>query len=120
MTEFEAKILERVAHLEAEIAALKTGNTLAAAVDYHPDDVLVGKDYVAERFNCTTTAVLRERAGTHLLRGKEKSFKPLMWAKRDVDAAFREFSRSPADRAAEARAKAKPRKPRSILTKQTA
>ena len=109
-------ILERIENLENEVERLKSVNpTRAAAFEALPQNATVGKDYVAYRFGCSEEAVVRGRAGTHLLKEKRVSEKPLKWIKRDVDAAWREQTRPAKEKAAEERAKAKPVRRRSTV-----
>lgn len=115
-------ILERIESLESEVKRLKSEKSADAANEFErlPATATVGKNYVAYRFLCSEEAVVRGRAGTHCLRTKQVSKKPLKWIKRDVDAAWREHTKPADERAAEERAKAKPVKKRSIVKKQAA
>lgn len=110
--------MERLAHLEAEVERLKSAapNEAERALVFErlPDSATVGKDYVAYRFGCSERAVVRGEAGTHRL--KRISQRPLKFIKREVDAAFREAMRPVAEKAAEARANARPVR-RSIIKK---
>lgn len=101
MSDFE-QILERLARLETEVQDLKTEKSAAEkAVDFErlPARATVGKDYVAYRFGCSENSVLRGQAGTHLVR--RVSRKPLKFIKSEVDSAWREYVKSPAEIAAE-------------------
>lgn len=107
MSEFERTILERLAHLENEVKQLKSVKSIEA-VEFErlPDSATVGKDYVAYRFLCSEEAVMRGRAGTHLLKNKRVSDKPLKFVKRDVDAAWREYTKPVPEKAAQMRSNA--------------
>ncbi|MET0753612.1 MAG: hypothetical protein ABWZ66_09570 [Pyrinomonadaceae bacterium] len=98
---------------------LKSEKSADKAVEFErlPATATVGKDYVAYRFLCSEEAVLRGRAGTHRLRTKRVSDKPLKWIKSDVDAAWREHTKSVPEKAAEERAKARQVKKRSIVSR---
>ena len=123
MTEFEETILERLKLLESEVKRLKSEKAAAAAdvaarFEQLPENATVGKDYAAYRFGCSEEAVVRGRAGTHLLRTKRVSDKPLKFIKRDVDAAWKQYTKPAAEKAAEERFNSKPVKRRgSIITK---
>lgn len=80
-----------------------------------PEDSIVGAAYVAELFGCSEESVIRRRFGTDKIpRVREK---PVGFRKGDVHRVLREITRPAAEVAAEAIAKARPRK-RSIITKQ--
>lgn len=119
MSEFERTILERIANLENEVKRLKSEKSAGIANEFErlPATATVGKDYVAYRFHCSEESVVRGRAGTVRLTAKRVSDKPLKWIKRDVDAAWREYTKPAKERAAEERAKAKPVKKRSIINR---
>lgn len=123
MTEFEKTILERISYLESEVTRLKSEKSAAADIatqfERLPENATVGKDYVSFRFGCSEVAVMRGRAGTHLLRTKRVSAKPLKFIKRDVDAAWKKYSKPETEAAAaDERLRAKPVKRRkSIITK---
>lgn len=120
MTDFQ-EILKRLENLETEVKRLKSEKSAAdIAVDFErlPDSATVGKDYVAYRFCCSEQAVMRGRAGTHLLKEKRVSTKPLKWIKRDVDFAWSEYTKTTPEKAADERGKAKPvKRRRSIIPK---
>jgi len=120
VSEFEEKVWKRLDDLEKKVEQLKSEKSAAdCAVEFErlPNSATVGKDYAAYRFGCSEEAVVRERAGTHLLRKKLVSDKPLKWIKRDVDAAWREHTKPANEKAAEERAKAKPVRKRSIINR---
>lgn len=120
MSNFQEQILKRIADLEETVEKLKSeksASDLAIEFERLPDSATVGKDYVAYRFKCSEAAVVRGRAGTSSLRKKLISEKPLKWIKRDVDAIFREYTKSTPEKAADERQKAKSVKRRkSIIT----
>lgn len=122
MSEFEEKVWKRLDDLEKTVERLKSEKSaadIANEFERLPSTATVGKDYVAYRFGCTEEAVVRGRAGTHLLKNRRVSEKPLKFIKRDVDAAWREYTRPAKEKAAEERAKAKPVRKRSIISRAT-
>jgi hypothetical protein len=123
VSEFEEKVWKRLNDLEKTVERLKSEKSAADAANNFerlPATATVGKDYVAYRFGCTEEAVVRGRAGTHLLKNRRVSEKPLKWIKRDVDAVWREHTRPAKVKAAEERAKAKPVRKRSIIKNRAA
>ncbi len=110
--ETEKLLLERLAALESEVAELKADNRFAGL---SPNSI-VGKDYVAQLFGCSETAVLRGRCGTQGL--KPVRFKPLGYLKSQVDRWHREYTKSARDIASEAIREARPEKRRkSVITR---
>lgn len=110
--------MRRLDDLEKTVEKLKSENSTAnKAIEFErlPNTATVGKDYVAYRFGCSEEAVLRGRAGTGRLTAKRVSDKPLKWIKRDVDAAFREFTKSTPEKAADERENARPIKRRKSV-----
>ena len=120
MSRLEA-ILERLDYLENEVRRLSAKNSEAdAANDFErlPPTATVGKEYVAYRFRCSIEAVRRGRAETSRLRSKLITAKPMRWIKRDVDEAWREFSKSATEKALDAIAVApRTKRRKSIITK---
>lgn len=107
MTEL-AQILTRLENLENEVKELRSLKSEAdKAIEFErlPSTATVGKDYAAFRFGCSINCVLRGAAGTNRIR--RVSSKPLKFVKKDVDAAFREYTRPVSEKAADIRAKAK-------------
>jgi hypothetical protein len=80
-----------------------------------PDEAIVDANYVAQLFGITPEAVIRKRFGTDKIRRVRE--KPVGFRKGDVHKVLKDLTRPAAEVAAEAIAKAKPRK-RSIITKQ--
>ncbi len=113
MKESEKKnLLARLAAVEAELAELKAVNRYA---NLSPDTI-VGKDYVANKFGCSESAVLRGRCGTAGL--KPVRHKPLGYLKSQVDAFHREYTRPARELAVEEVAAAEKRsRRRSIITR---
>lgn len=102
MTEFEEIILAELAALRAEVAKLTTGSpaaSRAAEFESLPASSTVGKDYVAWRFGCSERAVVRGEAGTGSIRRVGR--KPLKFIKKDVDAAWRDYTKTAKEIAAE-------------------
>jgi hypothetical protein len=103
--EFERTVLDRLDKLESEVERLKFGmppeTERMRYFESLPDTATVGKDSAAYRFGCSEEAVLRGRYGTHTLRPKRVSQKPLKFIKRDVDAAWREYTKPVRQKAAE-------------------
>lgn len=69
-----------------------------------PPTAIVGKDYVAYRFNCSEAAVVRGRFDTNQIPRLRN--KPIAFIKRNVDAVLQNLHKSPAEKAAEIRRKA--------------
>lgn len=116
MTEQITAILRRLEQLETEVAELKGDKSAAEKFARLAPDETVGADYVAWRFGISLRAVRRGEHGTKNLRCSKKG-ETLRFKKRVVDAAWRERSKTPAERAAEERAKANVRRPGSIIKK---
>jgi hypothetical protein len=107
VSEFERKILEELQSLRAEITALRSNYSILQSTYFEnlAPDAVVGADYVAHRFGCSEAAVVRGRFDTDKIpRFRQK---PLAFIKREVDAVFKALTRSPSERAAEIRYKAK-------------
>lgn len=66
-------------------------------------NAVVGKDYVAYRFNCSEAAVVRGRFDTDQIPRTRN--KPIAFIKREVDAVWQNLHKSPAEKAAEIRRK---------------
>lgn len=101
MSGFEA-IMKRLDVLENEVQQLRAEKKIADLANEFerlPVTATVGKEYVAYRFGCSIEAVRRGRAGTHRLRAKLVTAKPMRWVKRDVDEVFREWSRPATEKA---------------------
>jgi hypothetical protein len=124
VNDFEEKIWKRLDRLESEVERLKSEKSAAdkaAQFERLSGSATVGKDYVAYRFLCSEEAVVRGRAGTSALTAKRVSDKPLKWIKSDVDAAWRERTKPVAEKAAQARSKARTvKRRRSIINNRTA
>lgn len=117
MSELERTILERLKNLELEVERLKSEKKPEDLTYFEslPPTATVGKDYVAYRFGCSERAVMRGEAGTHRIR--RVSRKPLKFIKREVDAVWREQTKSVGEKAAEIRAEGRQIRRRSIITK---
>jgi len=121
VNDFRQQVLRRLDDLEKTVERLKSANLIAnTALEFErlPETATVGKDYAAYRFGCSEEAVMRGRAGTHVLTPLRVSDKPLKWIKSDVDAAWRKLTAPMPEKAAEVRNDAKPvKRRRSIITK---
>lgn len=126
MTEFERQLLDRIESLEKEVRRLKSDKEPViftpeeiAYFEALPASATVGKDYVAYRFKCSLRSAQRGDAGTDAI--PRASRRPLKFIKEKVDEVWRRHSKTPEEKAAEARAKAKKvRRPRSNGSKQLA
>ncbi len=78
-----------------------------------PPTAIVGKDYVAYRFNCSEAAVVRGRFYTDQIPRTRN--KPIAFIKRNVDAVWQNLHKSPAEKAAEIRRKVAVPKKRAIV-----
>lgn len=120
MTDFEQIILDRVAKLENEVEQLKSEKSLAdKALEFErlPASATVGKDYVAYRFRTSEERVMRGEAGTGKI--PRVSRRPMKFIKKEVDEVWREYTKTPKEKALEEIEKANNRQKRrrSIITK---
>ena len=113
MTEFEAKMLQEIKALTQKVERLECASNINQVTYFENlrSDAIVGADYVAYRFNCSESAVIRGRFGTDQIRRIRN--KPLRFIKREVDSVFREMTRPPEDKAAFERFKKKLKSSRS-------
>lgn len=110
------ELLKRIERLEALVAQLcaaprsdiEREPTPEELWERLPPSATVGKEYVAYRFGCSVEAVQHGKAGTDKI--PRLSRKPLKFAKREVDAAWRSHTQPLAERAALLRAQAQPRR----------
>lgn len=103
MTEFEAKMLEEIKSLRAEVSALRSDYSISRMTFFEQLDpsAVVGVDYASWRFNCSENAVIRGRFGTDKI--PKLRNKPVAFLKRNVDEVWRNLNRSVAEKAAEIR-----------------
>lgn len=105
MKDFEAALLKRIESLEREVKRLKSVKSKeispeeALEFERLPDSATVGKRYVAYRFKTSEERVMRGESGTGNIRRVCK--RPLKFIKKEVDDAWREYSKTPQEKAAE-------------------
>ena len=106
MTEFEERILDELSELKRTVESLKLDFTLNQITFFEnlSPDAVVGTDYVAYRFGCSESAVVRGRFETNRIPRFRN--KPIKFIKRDVDAVFRELNESVKEKSARYRHKA--------------
>lgn len=107
MTEFEVKVMSELKNLNAKIEALRSDFTLNQITYFENlrPDAVVGTDYVAYRFGCSESAVIRGRFETDKIPRFRN--KPIAFIKRTVDAVFNEINESVEEKAARYRHKAR-------------
>lgn len=110
MADFEQKILIELQALRAEIVALRENYSLLQVTYFEnlSPSAPVGVDYAAFRFGCSEAAVIRGRFGTDKIPRLRN--KPIAFQKKDVDAAFKNLTKSPSEKAAQYRHRAKNKK----------
>lgn len=96
-------MLDEIAELKSAVNDLCVDFTISQITFFENLDpaAIVGADYVAFRFNCSESAVVRGRFETNRIPRVRR--KPLAFVKRDVDAVWRNLNRSATDKAAELR-----------------
>jgi uncharacterized protein with von Willebrand factor type A (vWA) domain len=107
MTEFEQRVLKELRELNRKFESLKSDFTLSQITVFEnlAQDAVVGTDYVAYRFGCRESAVVRGRFETDKIpRFRDK---PVKFIKRTVDAVFNEINESVEEKAARYRHNAK-------------
>ncbi len=103
MTEFEQRILSELADLRKMVEGLKSDYSIAQITFFEnlPPAAIVGVDYVAFRFGCSESAVVRGRFETSRIpRLREK---PIAFIKRDVDQVWQNLNMPSAEKAAKYR-----------------
>ncbi len=106
MTDVEQMILSELADLKKLVERLNSNFSIAQITYYEnlPPAAIVGVDYVAFRFSCSESAVVRGRFETSRIpRLREK---PIAFIKRDVDVIWQNLNRSVPEKAAILRHKA--------------
>ncbi len=103
MTEFECKILIEISDLRKMVEDLSSGYSIARITYFEnlPPAAIVGTDYVAFRFCCSESAVVRGRFETSKI--PRLRDKPIAFIKRDVDAIWQNLNRSVPEKAAKYR-----------------
>ncbi len=103
MTEFEIRILSELTELRQAVTALRSEFSIAQITYFENLDsaAVVGVDYVAFRFNCSSSAVTRGRFETDQIPRIRN--KPLAFRKRDVDAVWRNLNTTVEEKAAKIR-----------------
>jgi hypothetical protein len=107
MTEFEQKILEKIAALESAVNSLRSEFTISQITYFEnlPAGAVVGVDYASYRFGCSQDAVIRGRFETDKIPRLRN--KPIAFIKRNVDAVWLNLNKSTSETAAEIRHKNK-------------
>ncbi len=103
MTEFEREILIELADLRKMVESLSSGYCVARITYFEnlPPAAIVGTDYVAFRFGCSESAVVRGRFETNKIPRLRES--RLRFIKRDVDAIWQNLNKSVPEKAAKYR-----------------
>jgi hypothetical protein len=103
MTDFEQTALAELAELRRSVEALKSDYTLNQITYFEnlPPAAIVGTDYVAFRFGCSESAVVRGRFETDKI--KRLRNKPIAFIKRDVDEVWMELNKPASEKAAKMR-----------------
>ncbi len=118
MTDFERKILSEIADLRKLVESLKSDFTINQITYFEnlPPAAIVGTDYVAYRFGCSGSAVIRGRFGTERIPRLRN--KPIAFIKRDVDAVWQNLNKPIPEKAAKYRhdTQVKEKKNRMITT----
>ncbi len=110
MSEFEQKILAELADLRRVVESLRSDYSISQITFFESlvPAAVVGTDYVAFRFSCSESAVVRGRFETDkIARLRDK---PLAFVKRDVDAVWLNLNQSVTEKAARIRYKTKNKK----------
>lgn len=99
-------LMAEITDIKKLVESLKSEYSLNQVTYYEnlPPTAIVGKDYVAYRFNCSQEAVVRGRFDTNQIPRLRN--KPIAFVKRNVDAVWQNLHKSPAEKAAEIRRKA--------------
>ncbi len=103
MTDFEQRILTELTDLRKMVEGLKSDYSIAQITYFEnlPPAAIVGTDYVAFRFNCSESAVVRGRFETNRIpRLREK---PVAFIKRNVDAVWLNLNQPISEKAAKYR-----------------
>ena len=103
MTEFEQKILDEIADLRKAFESLRSEFSIAQITYFEnlAPAAVVGADYVAYRFGCSESAVIRGRFETDKIPRLRN--KPLAFIKRNVDAIWLNLNQSSSEKAAKYR-----------------
>ncbi len=120
MSEFEKRVLSELADLRRIVESLRSDFSISQITYFEnlPAAAVVGMDYVAFRFGCSESAVVRGRFETDRIpRLREK---PIAFIKRDVDAVWLNLNQSVTEKAAQMRHETKNRteKKKNAKTKQ--
>jgi hypothetical protein len=103
MTEFEQKILNEIADLRKAFESLRSEFSIAQITYFEnlPLSAVVGADYVAYRFGCNESAVIRGRFETDKIPRLRN--KPIAFIKRNVDAVWQDLNKPSSEKAAKYR-----------------
>lgn len=105
--DFEKFVIAKLLELNQKVEALSRDFTISQITYFEnlPPTAVVGIDYVAYRFGCSESAVIRGRFETGRIPRVRK--KPIAFVKRNVDAVWQDLNRSVEEKAAKYRHKAK-------------
>ena len=105
MTNFEKTILERLDTLTKAVESLRSDFTISQITFFEnlPPTATVGTDYVAYRFGCSQSAVVRGRFDTDKIPRFRN--KPIAFVKRNVDAVWHDLNKPISEIAAKYRRK---------------
>jgi len=103
MTEFELTVLAELTDLRKMVESLKCDFSIGQITYFEnlPPAAVVGVDYVAYRFSCSESAVIRGRFETDKI--PRLRDKPIAFIKRNVDAVWLNLNRSVSEKAAKYR-----------------
>ncbi len=103
MTNFERTVLSELADLRKMVESLKSDFTLSHITYFEnlPPAAVVGIDYVAFRFGCSESAVIRGRFETNRIPRLRR--KPVAFIKRNVDQIWLDLSQPISEKAAKCR-----------------
>lgn len=103
MTEFEQKVLSEIADLRKLVESLRSDYSIAQMTFFEnlPSAAVVGTDYVAFRFGCSETAVVRGRFETNRI--PRLRDKPIAFIKRNVDVVWLNLNQPIQEKAAKYR-----------------
>ncbi len=103
MTEFELKVLSELIDLRKTVESLKSDFSIGQITYFEnlQPAAVVGVDYVAYRFGCSQSAVVRGRFETDKIRRLRN--KPIAFIKRNVDAVWHNLNQTNSEKAAKLR-----------------
>jgi hypothetical protein len=103
MTDFERRVLQELADLRKTVESLKSDYSISQITYFEnlTPAAVVGTDYVAYRFGCNESAVIRGRFETDKIPRIRN--KPIAFIKRNVDAVWEDLNKSIPEKAAKYR-----------------